>query len=79
VTPGKGFAVRLRIWSKSILFGAPLFDGLTAFAQFGTPTTPAPYNPVALGEVTGAPREAVGYGTKDLPLIVGRPSPWGRR
>ena len=51
--------MRLRIWSKSILFGAPLLGGLTALAQYGAPATPAPYNPVALGEVTGAPREAV--------------------
>jgi hypothetical protein len=48
----KGFAVRFRIWAKAILLGAPLFGGLTALAQYGAPATPAPYNPVALAEVT---------------------------
>ena len=51
--------MRLRIWAKSILLGAPLLGGLTALAQYGAPGTPAPYNPVALADVTGAPREAV--------------------
>ena len=51
--------MRLRIWAKSILLGAPLLGGLTALAQYGAPATPAPYNPVALADVTGAPREAV--------------------
>ena len=51
--------MRLRIWDKAILLSAPLLGGLTAFAQYGAPATPAPYNPAALAEVTGAPREAV--------------------
>ena len=55
----KGFAMRFRIWAKAILLGAPLLGGVTALAQYVAPATPAPYNPVALGEVTGAPREAV--------------------
>ena len=44
--------MRFRIWAKAILLGAPLFGGLTALAQYGAPATPAPYNPVALAEVT---------------------------
>ena len=55
----KGFAMRFRIWAKAILLGAPLLGGVSALAQYGVPATPAPYNPVALGEVTGVPREAV--------------------
>jgi len=51
--------MRLRTWAKAILLGAPLVGGLTALAQYGAPATPAPYNPVALADVTGAPREAV--------------------
>jgi hypothetical protein len=43
----------------AMLLGAPLFGGLTASAQYSAPATPAPYNPIALAEVTGAPREAV--------------------
>ncbi len=49
----------LRIWAKAILLGAQLLGGLTALAQYGAPATPAPYNPAALADVTGAPREAV--------------------
>ena len=55
----KGFAMGLRIWAKAILLGAQLLGGLTALAQYGAPATPAPYNPVALADVTGAPRGAV--------------------
>ena len=51
--------MRLRIWAKAILLGAPLLGGLTALAQYGAPATPAPYNPIALADVTAAPREAV--------------------
>lgn len=51
--------MRFRIWARTILFGAPLLGGLAALAQYGAPGTPAPYNPVALADVTGAPREAV--------------------
>jgi outer membrane protein TolC len=54
--------MRFRIWSKSIVFGAALLGGLTALAQYGAPATPAPYNPVALAKVTGAPRGAVQAG-----------------
>jgi outer membrane protein TolC len=43
----------------AMLLGAPLFGGLTAPAQYSAPATPAPYNPIALAEVTGPPREAV--------------------
>jgi outer membrane protein TolC len=42
-----------------MLLGVPLCGGLIASAQYSAPATPAPYNPIALAEVTGAPRAAV--------------------
>lgn len=51
--------MQLRIWAIAILLGAPLHGGMTALAQYGAPATPAPYNPIALAQVTGAPRESV--------------------
>lgn len=50
--------MRLRTWT-SVMLPASLYGGLTASAQYSPPATPAPYNPIALAEVTGAPREAV--------------------
>ena len=49
----------LRTWAKAMLFSAPLFGGSIACAQYSTPATPAPYNPIGLAEVTGTPRTAV--------------------
>jgi outer membrane protein TolC len=49
----------LRIWAKAIVLGTLLLGVPPALAQYGAPATPAPYNPVALADVTGAPREAV--------------------
>ncbi len=54
--------MRLRTWAKAMLLGAPLFGGLVAAAQYSAPATPAPYNPIALAEVTGTPRAAVQAG-----------------
>jgi len=51
--------MRLRIWASTTLLTAPIFCGLAVSAQSSAPTTPAPYNPIAFGEVTGAPRTAV--------------------
>jgi outer membrane protein TolC len=48
-----------RNWARAMLFGAPLFGGPIARAQYNAPATPAPYNPIALAEVTGTPRSAV--------------------
>jgi hypothetical protein len=55
----EGFAMRLRTWTKATMLAAPLSCGLIASAQYSAPSTPAPYNPIALATVTGAPREAV--------------------
>jgi hypothetical protein len=51
--------MRLRTWAVAILLGAPLIGGPGISAQYSAPATPAPYNPIALAEVTGAPRAAV--------------------
>ena len=45
---------RLHTWALAMLLGAPWYGGLTASAQYSAPATPAPYNPIALAEVTGA-------------------------
>ncbi|MGO9433652.1 MAG: TolC family protein [Terracidiphilus sp.] len=54
--------MRFRAWAGAILLAAPFYGGLTASAQYSTPATPAPYNPIALAEVTGTPRTAVQAG-----------------
>jgi outer membrane protein TolC len=51
--------MRFRTWTGAMLLSAPLYGGLTASAQYSAPATPAPYNPIAVAEVTGAPRTAV--------------------
>ena len=48
-----------KLWIKLLLLGPVLLGGVGAFAQYSPPATPAPYNPIALAEVTGAPRTAV--------------------
>ncbi|HTV15340.1 MAG TPA: TolC family protein [Acidobacteriaceae bacterium] len=64
----------------SILMGALGCGGVAAFAQNNAPTTPAPYNPLALNEVTGSPRTAVQSGQADdrslsqTPYLGGIPS-----
>ena len=54
--------MRFRTWATAMLLAAPLYGGLTASAQYSAPATPAPYNPIALAEVTGTPRTAVQAG-----------------
>lgn len=54
--------MRLRTVAIGTLLGVFQYGGLTASAQFSSPATPAPYNPIALAEVTGAPRTAVQAG-----------------
>jgi outer membrane protein TolC len=51
--------MRFRTWARTLLPCAALYGGLSAGAQYSAPATPAPYNPIALAEVTGAPRTAV--------------------
>jgi outer membrane protein TolC len=65
--------MRFRTWAKAMLLGAPLFGGLTASAQYSPPATPAPYNPIALAGVTGAPREAVQAGQNNYQTLSQNP------
>ena len=51
--------MRCRAWKKLVLLSPALFGGVWALGQYNPPATPAPYNPIALAEVTGAARAAV--------------------
>jgi outer membrane protein TolC len=65
----EGYGMPYRPWNKLLLLSSALLGGVGAFAQYDTPATPAPYNPIALADVTGAPRTAVQAGQKsDLTL-----------
>jgi len=59
--------------AKTMPLSALLFCGAIAFAQYSTPATPAPYNPIALAEVTGTPRTAVQAGQKDYQTLAQNP------
>src|SRR6201996_5719482 len=50
-----------------------LLSGASAFAQYNAPATPAPYNPIALAEVTGAPRAAVQAGQNNYQTLSQNP------
>ena len=65
--------MRYRTWAGAILLGAPLYGGLAAPAQYSAPATPAPYNPIALAEVTGAPRTAVQAGQSNYQTLSQNP------
>src|ERR1700691_4674735 len=54
--------MRRRAWNELLLLGLTLLGGAGALAQYNPPATPAPYNPIALAEVTGAPKAAVQAG-----------------
>ena len=49
-------------WNKLLLISLALSGGVGVLAQSSSPATPAPYNPIALAGVTGAPRETVEAG-----------------
>jgi outer membrane protein TolC len=65
--------MRHRSWNKLLLLGSSLLGGLGAFAQYSPPATPAPYNPIALADVTGAPRAAVQAGQNNERAISQSP------
>jgi len=54
--------MRVRGWLKMTLVEVLLCGAATASAQYGSPTTPAPYNPIALAHITEGPRAAVQAG-----------------
>ncbi|HTU45325.1 MAG TPA: TolC family protein [Bryobacteraceae bacterium] len=64
--------MRPRAWNKLVLL-SPAILGVTAFAQYNPPATPAPYNPIALAEVTGAPRAAVQAGQNKYQTLAQNP------
>ena len=65
--------MRCRHWEKLLLLSLGLLGGAGALGQYDTPATPAPYNPIALAEVTGAPRSAVQAGQKDYQTLAQNP------
>lgn len=52
----------LRTWAGAMPICLLLCGAVTAFGQYSGPATPAPYNPIALAQVTGAARTAVQAG-----------------
>ena len=65
--------MRCKFWSKLLLLGLAVLGGAGAFAQYNAPATPAPYNPIALAEVTGAPRAAVQAGQNNYQTLSQNP------
>jgi outer membrane protein TolC len=65
--------MRYRAWNALLLLGSAALCGVGAFAQFNPPATPAPYNPIALAEVTGAPRTAVQAGQSNYQTLSQNP------
>jgi outer membrane protein TolC len=62
-----------RNWAQAILLAVPLCSGMNASAQYSAPATPAPYNPIALANVTGTPRTAVQAGQKNYQSLSQNP------
>jgi outer membrane protein TolC len=65
--------MRCRPWNKLLLLSAALFGGVWSLGQYNPPATPAPYNPIALAEVTGSPRAAVQAGQNNYQTLSQNP------
>ena len=65
--------MRCKLWNKLLLLGSCLLGGVEAFAQYSAPATPAPYNPIAVAEVTGTPRAAVQSGQSNYQTLSQNP------
>lgn len=66
--------MQFRGWaSATLMLGALLGSGSAAVGQFGGPATPAPYNPIALADVTGAPRTSVQTGQRNYQGLAQNP------
>jgi outer membrane protein TolC len=61
----EGYDMRRSLLIAFVLLRLALTGGAGALAQYNGPATPAPYNPIALAEITGAPRAAVQAGQND--------------
>jgi outer membrane protein TolC len=66
-----GDDMRCRAWNKLLLF--TLLGRVGALGQYNAPATPAPYNPIALAEVTGAPRATVQAGQNNYQILSQNP------
>ena len=64
--------MRCRPWNKLLLL-SPALLGVGALGQYNPPSTPAPYNPIALAEVTGTPRTAVQAGQANYQTLSQNP------
>ena len=60
-------------WNKLLVLSHALLGGVVALAQYNPPATPAPYNPIAVAEVTGAPRTAVQAGQSNYQSLAQNP------
>jgi outer membrane protein TolC len=56
-------------WNEILLLGFTLLGGRSAAGQYNAPATPAPYNPIALAEITGASRAAVQAGQNNYQTL----------
>ena len=65
--------MRRRPWNELLLLSCTFLGGAVALAQYNAPATPAPYNPIALAEVTGAPRAAVQAGQNNYQTLSQNP------
>jgi outer membrane protein TolC len=65
--------VRRRPWNELLLLASISFCGAVASAQYNAPATPAPYNPIALAEITGTPRAAVQAGQNNYQTLSQNP------
>jgi outer membrane protein TolC len=65
--------MRCRPRNRLLLLSFALLGGAVALAQYDPPATPAPYNPIGLAEVTGAPRAAVQAGQNNYQTLSQNP------
>ena len=65
--------MRCRLSNKLLLLSPALLGGVWALGQYDAPATPAPYNPIALAEVTGAARTAVRAGQNNYQTLSQNP------
>jgi outer membrane protein TolC len=65
--------MRRKPWNNLLLLSPFLLGGVGAFGQYGPPSTPAPYNPIALAEVTGGARAAVQAGQNNYQTLAQNP------
>src|SRR5271170_5690942 len=65
--------MRRRRWNQLLLLGCAFLGGVGGHAQYNPPATPAPYNPIALAEVTGTPRAAAQAGQNNYQVLSQNP------